>query len=58
MKEMMVQISSCIEGDKIPAIAKIIAIADVFDAINSNRLYKKKKSLEALLKDESLKGKT
>lgn len=49
-----------IEGDKIPAIAKIIAIADVFDAINSNRLYKKKKKpFEALqeIKDESLKGK-
>lgn len=49
-----------ITGDKIPEIAKIIAIADVFDAINSNRLYKKKKKpFESLqeIKDESLKGK-
>jgi len=49
-----------ITGDKIPEIAKIIAIADVFDAINSNRVYKKKKQpFEALqeIKEESIKGK-
>ncbi|SFD00410.1 HD-GYP domain-containing protein [Clostridium uliginosum] len=33
-----------IKGDKICEFAKIIAIADVFDAINSNRSYRKKKS--------------
>lgn len=32
-----------IEGDKISNFAKIIAIADVFDAINSDRVYKKSK---------------
>ncbi|MBW6409313.1 HD-GYP domain-containing protein [Clostridium weizhouense] len=33
-----------IKGDKIPKFAKIIAIADVFDAINSDRSYRKKKT--------------
>lgn len=32
-----------IKGEKIHPFAKIIAIADVFDAINSDRVYKKKK---------------
>lgn len=31
-----------IKGNKIHSFAKIIAIADVFDAINSNRAYKKR----------------
>ena len=45
-----------IEGDKISTFGKIIAIADVFDAINSNRSYRKKKlPFEALeiIKEES-----
>ena len=32
-----------IMGDKIPKFARIIAIVDIFDAINSNRAYKKSK---------------
>lgn len=45
-----------IEGDKISTFGRIIAIADVFDAINSNRSYRKKKlPFEALeiIKEES-----
>ncbi|AOR24364.2 HD domain-containing protein [Clostridium taeniosporum] len=45
-----------INGDKIPDFAKIIAIADVFEAINSNRCYRNKKHpFEAIkiIKDES-----
>lgn len=44
-------------SDKIHEFAKIIAIADTFDAINSNRIYKeRKKPLESLkiIKEESL----
>ncbi len=43
--------------DKIPKFAKIIAIADVFDELNSNRYFKKIKGpLEALkvIQDESI----
>lgn len=46
-----------LKGDEIHKFAKIIAIADVFDAINSDRGYKRKKRpFEALqiVKDESL----
>lgn len=46
-----------LKGNQIHDFAKIIAIADTFDAINSNRAYKKRKRpLEALkiIKDESL----
>lgn len=46
-----------IKGDQIPIFAKIIAIADVFDAINSRRPYRdKKKPFEALeiLQEEEL----
>ena len=46
-----------LKGEAIHTFAKIIAIADVFDAINSNRGYKKKKPpFEALqiVKNESL----
>ncbi|MDR5588513.1 MULTISPECIES: HD-GYP domain-containing protein [Clostridium] len=45
-----------ITGDKIPDFAKVIAIADVFEAINSNRCYRNKKSpFEAIqiIKEES-----
>lgn len=38
-----------IKGDKIHPFAKIIAIADTFDAINSNRIYKKRKDPFAVL---------
>ncbi len=44
-------------GDQIHEFAKIIAITDTFDAINSNRCYKKKKTpLQSLktIKEESL----
>lgn len=36
-------------GDKIPDVAKIIAVADTFDAMNSNRVYRKKLTTEAIL---------
>lgn len=45
-----------LQNDKISQFAKIISIADVFDAINSNRSYRKKKlPFEALeiIKEES-----
>ena len=45
-----------LQNDKISQFGKIIAIADVFDAINSNRSYRKKKlPFEALeiIKEES-----
>lgn len=45
-----------ITGEKIPDFAKVIAIADVFEAINSNRCYRNKKSpFEAIqiIKEES-----
>lgn len=38
-----------LKGDKIHVFSKIIAIADVFDAVNSNRVYKQSKApFEAL----------
>jgi len=46
-----------IKEDKIPSFARIIAIADVFDAVNSNRIYKMSKApLEVLeiIQKESL----
>lgn len=46
-----------IKGDKIHLFAKIIAIADVFDAVNSDRIYRKSKyPFEALelIQKESL----
>lgn len=46
-----------VKGEKIHEFARVIAIADVFDAINSNRIYKKKRmpfdALE-LIQKESL----
>lgn len=45
-----------LKSDKIPQFAKIIAIADVFDAINSKRVYREKKgpfqALEIVQKEE------
>lgn len=49
-----------LKGNSIHTFGKILAIADVFDAINSNRIYRnKKKPFEALsiIKEESIKGK-
>lgn len=49
-----------IKGDAIHPFGKILAIADVFDAINSNRVYKnKRKPFESLsiIKEESIQGK-
>lgn len=49
-----------LKGYQISDYAKIIAIADVFDAINSDRLHKRKrKPFEALklMKEESVQGK-
>ena len=46
-----------LKGEQIHEFAKIIAIADTFDAINSNRSYKeRKKPLQSLkiIKEESL----
>lgn len=48
-----------LKSPQISDFAKILAVADVFDAINSNRFYKKKrKPFEALklIKEESIKG--
>jgi len=35
-----------VKGDDIPFIARIIAVADTFDAMTTNRPYKKKKTVE------------
>jgi HD-GYP domain-containing protein (c-di-GMP phosphodiesterase class II) len=48
-----------LKGYQISSFAKILAVADVFDAINSNRFHKeKRKPFEALklIKEESIKG--
>ncbi|WP_300382299.1 HD-GYP domain-containing protein [Clostridium sp.] len=48
-----------LKGSQISDFAKILSIADVFDAINSNRIYKeKRKPFEALklIKEESING--
>jgi putative nucleotidyltransferase with HDIG domain len=40
-----------------PVLARILAVADTFDAMTSNRIYKPRKSVEASLKElESLSG--
>lgn len=31
-----------LKGDKIPLFAKIVAVADVYDALTADRVYKKK----------------
>jgi putative nucleotidyltransferase with HDIG domain len=38
-----------IKGNSIPLIARIIAVADAFDAMTSNRPYRKKKTVEEAL---------
>ncbi len=40
-----------LKGNDIPLIARIIAVADAFDAITTNRPYKKKKSMEEALQE-------
>lgn len=44
-------------GEEIPLIARIICVADSFDAMNTNRVYRKKLSREVILNElESNKG--
>ncbi len=38
-----------IKGSNIPLIARIIGVADAFDAMTSNRPYRKRKSVEEAL---------
>ena len=45
-----------ISGKEIPLIARIIAVADTFDAMNSNRAYRSKLSFEDILRE--IKNKT
>ncbi|PHR56178.1 MAG: histidine kinase [Arcobacter sp.] len=46
-----------IKGDEIPKLARIMIVADAFDAMTTNRIYKKKKSIsEALDELKSLSG--
>lgn len=40
-----------ISGEKIPLGARIIAVADTFDAMNSNRAYRSKVNLEDILRE-------
>ncbi|MFC1590510.1 HD-GYP domain-containing protein [Candidatus Omnitrophota bacterium] len=40
-----------LKGDEIPFIARIIAVADTFDAITTDRPYRKKKSAEEAIKE-------
>ncbi|MBO7634077.1 MAG: diguanylate cyclase, partial [Lachnospiraceae bacterium] len=45
-------------GEDIPKIARMICVADSFDAMNSNRVYRKKLTPEKILEEiESNKGK-
>ena len=46
----------CLKGDNIPFIARIIFVADTFDAITSDRPYRQKKMSEVavqIIKDNS-----
>lgn len=46
----------CVKGEEIPFIARIIAVADTFDAITSDRPYRQKKMAEVavqIIKDNS-----
>ncbi|MFH1612926.1 MAG: HD domain-containing phosphohydrolase [bacterium] len=40
-----------ISGEQIPLISRIIAVADTFDAMNSNRAYRSKIKLEDILRE-------
>ncbi|WP_312098373.1 HD-GYP domain-containing protein [Niallia sp.] len=47
-----------LQGEEIPLVARIVAVADSFDAMSSQRVYRKKLSLEAILLEiEANKGK-
>ncbi len=39
------------KGDEIPLIARIIAVADAFDSMNSDRTYRKKLTMEQIRKE-------
>lgn len=39
------------ESDAIPLIARMICVADSFDAMNSNRVYRKKLTREAIIEE-------
>lgn len=46
-----------LKGDEIPEFSRIIAVADAFDAMTTNRIYKDEKNLEyALIELEKFKG--
>lgn len=46
-----------LKGDEIPPLARILAVADTFDAMTTNRIYKPRKSLDIALKElKSLSG--
>ncbi len=40
-----------LKGEEIPLIARIIAVADAYDAMTSNRVYRKRLEKEAVLKE-------
>ncbi len=41
--------SSFPSGDKIPFLARILSVADAYDAMNSDRAYRKKMETEKIL---------
>jgi putative nucleotidyltransferase with HDIG domain len=46
-----------LKGEEIPMMARILAVADTFDAMTTNRIYKPRKTLAVSLKElESLSG--
>ena len=46
------------KGDDIPLIARMICVADAFDAMNSNRVYRQKLPAEKIVEEiEKNKGK-
>jgi putative nucleotidyltransferase with HDIG domain len=46
-----------LKGDEIPPLTRIMILADAFDAITTNRIYKGRKSLEnALIEIDALRG--
>lgn len=48
---------NALSGDQIPPLSRIMIIADAFDAMTTNRIYKARKSLDEALKEiEMLKG--
>jgi putative nucleotidyltransferase with HDIG domain len=47
-----------LKGDEIPLLGQIMIVADAFDAMTTNRIYKKKKSIETALDElEEFSGK-